>query len=258
MRSILFLKHDYWVIRDSIRTAGKHDYSLNFQFVPEIEPCFDGPSGIRARGKDGSEFALFTFGGQGKWLARDGWVSECYRERTAAPGVSFAGKTDGNQELVTFLTPDSPKDRIRWIRETEAIGGRAFELGRDDYLDLIMIGNGGLVQTEAVNSNFEWSWVRFDHRNSKITEMVLLLGSRIDCQTKIRLESPQTHAWVVLKHPSNDECEVSADSVDDFSVRITGAKKIRFNGNEIGLPQVADHDASSVDLQLPFATEMTR
>jgi hypothetical protein len=37
-RSILFLKNDYWIMRDFVNTNGSHSYKLNFNFGPETFP----------------------------------------------------------------------------------------------------------------------------------------------------------------------------------------------------------------------------
>ena len=38
-RSILFLKNDYWIMRDLVETSGDHEYSLNFHLTPTSSPA---------------------------------------------------------------------------------------------------------------------------------------------------------------------------------------------------------------------------
>ena len=69
-RSILFLKNDYWIMRDFVQTTGEHDYALNFHFNKEtkiaIEESENGMLCVEEAptpARDG--FRLFTFGDHG-------------------------------------------------------------------------------------------------------------------------------------------------------------------------------------------------
>ncbi|MCB1025489.1 MAG: alginate lyase family protein, partial [Acidobacteria bacterium] len=40
-RSILFLRNEYWVMRDFVKAAGRHTYQQNFHFDPDLSPVID-------------------------------------------------------------------------------------------------------------------------------------------------------------------------------------------------------------------------
>src|SRR6185369_8084993 len=78
-RSILFLKHDYWVIRDQVELTAKHQIDLWFHFEPGTSPAIHE----NELHENGAKIASFAPGG--RWTKEDGWVSHCYGERAPAP-----------------------------------------------------------------------------------------------------------------------------------------------------------------------------
>src|SRR5256714_23517 len=63
-RSVLFLKGDYWVVRDRAETEGAHRYDLNFHFAPAAAPTIEssrGVASVRERKSDAAGLELFTF-----------------------------------------------------------------------------------------------------------------------------------------------------------------------------------------------------
>ncbi|HET6979216.1 MAG TPA: alginate lyase family protein [Pyrinomonadaceae bacterium] len=168
VRSILFLKHDYWVVRDQILASGKHAADLWFHFTPDAQPQIDSSGFIAERGVE-----IATFAAGGAWKAEAGWVSECYGQRGPAPVCVYTAQTDGSTEIVTFMLPRSSSR----VRETEAKGGRAFEVSHGDSTDVIMIRGGEEVETARFSSNFEWTWLRYSGADdTKPDEAVLLNG----------------------------------------------------------------------------------
>ena len=65
-RSILFLKNDYWLMRDYVETLGEHDYKLNFQFTadtnPSVEQAQNGDFCVSEMPDSEVGLRLFTFG----------------------------------------------------------------------------------------------------------------------------------------------------------------------------------------------------
>ncbi|HKS27222.1 MAG TPA: alginate lyase family protein, partial [Pyrinomonadaceae bacterium] len=59
-RGLLFLKNDYWIVRDRVETEGAHRLDFNFHFAPGVE-VEEGPSGIRASVNDSALLDLFVF-----------------------------------------------------------------------------------------------------------------------------------------------------------------------------------------------------
>ena len=84
VRSILFLKHDYWIMRDQILSSGEHDADLWFHFTPAVQPEIEAAGFITETGHE-SRFEIATFAAGGTWKTEAGWVSECYGQTGPAP-----------------------------------------------------------------------------------------------------------------------------------------------------------------------------
>ena len=143
LRSVLFIKGDYWIMRDRVETGGAHRYELNFHFNPRArvsietandagaaaaandagaaETANDGgaetaaddsraeraASVVRARessSRASSALDLFAFARGGAWRAQDKLISAAYGAATPAPACTFAFSGDA-AEAVTLLVP---------------------------------------------------------------------------------------------------------------------------------------------------------
>jgi Heparinase II/III-like protein/Heparinase II/III N-terminus len=181
MRSVLFLKNDYWVLRDRVETTGAHRYELRFHFAPDADPALeikDGVEAVRASSLDAPGLALFGFAadGGGAWQKEEGWVSRCYGAREAATVCRFSTEAEGAQEFVTFLIPRDAGDVDVRVREIKAEGGRAFEVTDGGRRDLLLLRRAGVVEAAQVASDCEWAWLRFEPESLVVTEMLLVGG----------------------------------------------------------------------------------
>lgn len=179
-RSMLSLKGDYWVMRDSVTTRGEHRYDLHFHFAPKVDPLIEtGENATFVReGKVGAGLEIFAFSEGGEWRKENGWVSSCYGERSVAPVCIFAKTAEGAQEFFTFLLPLQVRDKESRIKEIEAIGGSAFEVATENSLDVVMIRSGHLVETARLASDFEWVWARFSNEDEQAPDELVLIGGR--------------------------------------------------------------------------------
>jgi hypothetical protein len=136
-RSILFLKHDYWIIRDRIEVTGKHQIDLWFHFAAGTSPVVsETESGqwVHENGADGLTIACFA--PEGRWAKEEGWVSHCYGERVAAPVCVFSALAEDTFEIVTFLLPAGGEPGVE---EIEVSGGRGFEVRSEHSRDLLIV-----------------------------------------------------------------------------------------------------------------------
>jgi Heparinase II/III-like protein/Heparinase II/III N-terminus len=170
VRSILFLKRDYWIMRDQVISGGPHDLDLWFHFAATADPEI----AERAVTTGGLDILVFDSGGS--WKPESGWVSTCYGQREPAPVCSYSTKANGSAEIVTFMLPHrSPRYEVRQI---EATGGCGFEVSQGDTTDVIMIRAGEVIETNRFESNFEWTWMRFSGKDDSTPAEVVLLNGR--------------------------------------------------------------------------------
>jgi hypothetical protein len=167
-REILFLKHDYWIIRDRIEVTGTHQIDLWFHFESGMSPEV-GEDGVREKG-----LKIASFAPGGRWMEEEGWVSHCYGERVRAPVCVFSAMAEGALEIVSFLLP-----REGTVDEIEVSGGRGFEIRSEHSRDVVVVkdaGNMGEARTPFLNSDFEYTWLRTAPR----TEALLLGGRKFE------------------------------------------------------------------------------
>lgn len=222
-RSLLFLKGDYWVMRDRVLTEGAHDYDLRFHFAPGSNPFIaeadnatsSAASPLREYSMDVPGLDLVAFSQGGAWRTEQSWVSRCYGERTAAPLCVFSvasvgpalGQSKGASQGVEFISFLIPRDAseghdVGEVRETEAEGGKAFEFIKADARDLLLLlaaDVGPAVEALEVSSDFRWTWLRFERETGELKEMVLLGGRSLSIDGRKVFEAAESTAYVVAR-----------------------------------------------------------
>ncbi len=181
-RSILFIKNDYWIIRDYVKTFGAHDYSLNFHFDGKTNPVIEGTKSGALCVSETSDaevgLRLFAVGDNGNWQYEESPISQCYGKRTNAPFLRFVSNGVGAQEFFTFLLPNESAFNAPEVLETEVSGGRAFVIKYRDYSDVFVYTDGEqVVHTELFNTNFRFLWARLTEGETLPEEFVLVGGT---------------------------------------------------------------------------------
>ena len=179
IRSILFLKNGYWVIRDEIDSLGPHVLTARFHLDPQTTPLHRKDNSVRVISENSHSAVLqmAVFAANGAWTKEQGWVSECYGEKREAPVFAFTVLANGPEELVTFLLPEVAGAKPR-VREIEAQEGRAFEIDIEGRHDVLLLGP---VETARFVSDFEVAWVRFAHANARVPDDVVVInGHKIE------------------------------------------------------------------------------
>lgn len=131
-REILFLKGDYWIVRDVVASAREHSVQVRFHF--------DSAPGIE------SELGIHCFGTD-RQVEEKGLVSHCYGEKEAATVLTFAA-TLKDGDIISFLLPRIPGTKWK-VRQIEAKDGRAFEVSGANSVDVVIIPASGA-----------WMWTR--------------------------------------------------------------------------------------------------
>lgn len=192
-RSILFLKRDYWLLRDRIELSGSHRIDQWFHFESGTAPALTGGGAIEENSARGG-LKIYSFAPGGAWRKEEGSVSHCYAEKEPAPVCAFSAMVDGELEVVTFLLPQQTEGDDLSVEEIEVSGGRGFVVRNGNSHDLVIIRDyrtNGLAQTPLIVSDFDCAWLRFTGGNSNPDEMLLLGGHRLELEGKKIVESPE-------------------------------------------------------------------
>jgi hypothetical protein len=182
-REILHLAGDYWVVRDRIESEGAHEVVVRFHCAPGLRSCLrddatldSGTADISSRGSDAPLLRLAIFGQEGALAVEDGWVSRQYGMREASRVVVWRQSGTAAQEIITFLLPADAQATIEAHELTEVRGGRGFRLVVSGAEDILLVGDGGLLGAEGVETDAEWLWLRRDSAG-RILEYVALGAS---------------------------------------------------------------------------------
>lgn len=207
-RSILFLKNDYWIMRDFVQTSGAHDYGLNFHFQTKTNPAIEGAENgsfcvsEALSSKDG--LRLFTFGDNGNWQRKESWISTCYGKRLNAPFLRFISKGTGAQEFFTFMLPSESGFAAPEVFETEIVGGRAFVIKYRNYQDIFVFADGEqIIRTEFFNTNFRLLWARLSEEEELPEEFVLVGGTHFSLGGRDVINYPNKLEFAIARRLGN-------------------------------------------------------
>lgn len=178
-RSILFIKNNYWVLRDEVESLGFQRLKATFHLNSRVAPLHSKDNTVLIVSENGPSATLqmAAFSANGAWTWEDGWVSECYGEKKKAPVFAFTVLANGSEELVTFLLPEIAGHKPR-VREIEALNGRAFEIDIDGRHDVLLLRHSEEVPVETSRfvSDFDVTWARFEKAGSRPPEELILIN----------------------------------------------------------------------------------
>ena len=208
-RSILFLKNNYWVLRDEVESLGPHQLYVWFHLGPRVAPLHSKDNTVRIISENGTSAVLqmAAFSANGAWVTEPGWVSECYGEKREAPVFRFSVLANGSEELVTFLLPEVAGHKPR-VREIEALNGRAFEVQSDGKHDVLLLRDSydndgrvrGWIETARLASDFDIAWVRFDRESSRTPdEFILINGHTLEFEGRALLRSTKKISYLAAR-----------------------------------------------------------
>ena len=234
-RSILFLKNDYWILRDQVSASDIHQLELLFHFAPNVEvqsttPGRDGQPSMLIASDRSAGSTIFATLGEGSWRREEGWISHCYGRRAPAPVCAYSVVSKGNTELVTVILPRREEyEEALTIRQVEAIGGRAFEIRKGEHRDLVLIKHTAArrVQTVHLVSDFKWTWTRFPLTTTDLPEeLVVIDGSTLELNGKEILMSARPIEYLVASRLGNKFRLNTSEGSLDFSFPIANLDQL--------------------------------
>jgi hypothetical protein len=178
-------------MRDHISSNGSHLYELGFHF--ESGPLiFDKirEHSIIARSNRAVSLEIAAFGQNGHWRKEEAWVSHCYGQKDPATAWVFSAEARV-ADFVTFLLPSDNSEIAGYnVQEIEAVGGRAFEVASETFVDIVMVRSGARVETARLAGDSDWIWARFSAGDAKVPkELVVIGGQRLELEGKEILNS---------------------------------------------------------------------
>ncbi|HEV8441372.1 MAG TPA: alginate lyase family protein [Methylomirabilota bacterium] len=147
-RRVLWVKRRYWVIVDDLAGQGEHEVELRFQFAP-MEVTVTPALWARARGTRGSGLLVRPFAAarlkadvrSGEPAPIQGWVSQDYGQRRAAPVVIYSAVTRLPLRIATLLYPiQDPLATPPSVSLLEGEDAGAVGLSFDDGGEIVLFG----------------------------------------------------------------------------------------------------------------------
>jgi len=248
VRSVLFVKGDYWLVRDRVETSGTHDYELNFHFDTRSDPSIEtgdaatvetengvaverenGAAVVRtSAGDTGAGLDLFAFARGGAWRKHDELHSSCYGVAANAPVCTFAF-AGGAREAFTLLVPHGvAQSAPTSAREIEAVGGRAFELkGEGAAHDLVLVraDNASSIETARLASDFEWTWLRFSGDESEPQELIAIGGRSLSLDGREVLRAHARLNYVVARRAGDELIVETGSAGEDLFLALSGVRR---------------------------------
>lgn len=222
-RSILFLKNDYWIMRDVAEAKLDHDYALNFHLKAGVKPVIEGTEsgsffvGEEPTSEDGWRF--FTFGDNGNWQRKESWSSTCYGEKVNSPFLRYISKGRGTQEFFTFMLPVEVGCERPEVFETHLTGGRAFVVNYRDYRDLLVFADDDqIVRTEFFNTNFKVFWARLSEGETLPEEFVMVGGTHFTLFGREIINYPDTLKFATARRFGNKLNVRTSESIFSISI----------------------------------------
>ena len=201
-RSILFLKNEYWIMRDLARASERHEYALNFQFNVGARPAvsrLDDCWAVDDMPEDGTGLRLITVGDEGGWQMRDSHISRNHGERLEAPCLRFVAAGEGPQEFFTFMFPTEQGFDPAEVSEKVVSGGREFSMRFRGYRDVLTFNDTGAgVRLDGFSTDFRFVWTRLGYSGAP-EEMVLIGGSRLLVGGRMLVDEPSRVSHAVVR-----------------------------------------------------------
>ncbi len=98
VRSIMFLKGKYWIIRDSLKSSKQRTADIYFHFDSTTNPSLE--DGIIYEPQSGLTIRVT---GKGRWIEENQWVSHCYGQKEPAKVFRFSAVLQPGESVYTFL-----------------------------------------------------------------------------------------------------------------------------------------------------------
>ena len=95
-------------------------------------------------------------------------------------------RSDGSEDLFTFLLPDVPGTPVPVVREIVTTGGKAFEIDFNGKRDVLVVRNvlgkttTPRVEIPRIASDAAVAWVRFNREDHALEEFVLIAGQTFE------------------------------------------------------------------------------
>ncbi len=173
-RSVLFVRGEYWLIRDRIESEGDHDVDILFHCAPGIVARQLDENVVSlgdADASDGQSTLLVTLASSGSYSTVRDAISPRYGKRTDTTTCVFRLRARGTQDIMTFVIPFEGV-----VPRVEAdIASNIYHIAVGGSEDVLCLrASDGEIESDA-----SIAWVRRDPATGEAAQWFLIDGSTL-------------------------------------------------------------------------------
>ncbi len=263
-REVLFIKNDFWIMRDSVTpfndkqpdmNESKRTLQLRFHCAADVEARINNVKDDSHNAQvicdvKNARVMMQTFSdGEacGVWRQTEDWVSYAYASRTLAPLLTYTlnvEKMCEAQALTTFLVPCQVAEEASITRIENERTAQLFRVKRRGACDFVMINkpeNSSINTTSKdltetnLRADFAWAWWRVrDEAKDELTidainEFVLIDGREAWRGARCLFACREQVGFVVARRAA-EKLIVETDAACEFEIAACGASVLVVNG----------------------------
>lgn len=178
-RTVIFVRHEYWIIVDTLLTSGAHEVTSHFHWVPasRIQAISATSAWIDAPCRDGRSRSYFAAFGDARSIEwGEEWHSPSYGHRIRAPYARLVSQGTGRRDLVTVLVP-SHDGSTPSIREVSTDHGRMLVVERHGTHDTFVFRAAGPVRAVGIEMDADMAIIRRSAPGSAVVSMAVFGAS---------------------------------------------------------------------------------
>lgn len=215
-RWVFFLKPKFWLIRDLVRGAGKHQLDLRWHLSPRLSSSKSAADRFFDPEKTGG-IAIFSAAEQtwSKTADRSGW-SKAYGAKEQATEIKFTTVTTLPAEFATLLVPlgistEDPNAQARLIQVSASTSMSVYRLidNREEYFFIFAEEKSWTYQEWKSDAEF----LCYCRTNGKLNLLVFCNGTHVEFRGNRIVSSPK-HAVRCEVIDSHGKTEVVCSEAD--------------------------------------------
>ena len=219
-RAVFFLKGEYWVIRDRIRSNGRHHLAAHWHWAPGVTVSSDTDTlRTHAGGGEALQVSARIFSGGGRLACHEGWVSSAYGTRTRAPISVFEVDSARSGEIVAVITSSSRGVRLEDCAWRAAAPERSgvLTIATASTRDTILTGTAADAESvpDGIVSDATWTWVRRS-LDGELLAFALIQGRTLIVDNQCEFQGDTAVQCAIGRHGKNG-WRVDVQSADGWS-----------------------------------------
>jgi hypothetical protein len=207
-RAVFFLKGEYWVIHDRVRSRGRHQIALHLHWAPGVTLTVDAPYTLRAVAANGNgpPVDAHIFARAGQLSSAQGWVSTAFGTRSSSAVSVFRLDGEETEDIVTVLARSTAGIRLgdcAWRASADSRGG-VLTIATESATDTILIGDAATERAgDGIVSDARWAWARRS-LDGELLGLALVHATKLIVDERSELQNDSPVKWAIGRRERGD------------------------------------------------------